>query len=163
MKTIYLVRHAKSGWDNANTSDFERPLNEQGRRSAPRMAELINDEGVLPELVISSPANRAITTAEIFCDTLGYPRERMLPLLDIYHGGTAELLTILQQIPDGCATAMLFGHNPTITDFANLLAGKSIVSMETCGIARIDLEIDSWEGAGRGKGKLAWYHYPKEH
>ncbi|MEI8032451.1 MAG: histidine phosphatase family protein [Chlorobiaceae bacterium] len=162
MKTIYLVRHAKSGWDSANTSDFDRPLSDRGRKSAPRMAELLKGMGVLPEMIISSPAKRAITTAEIFSRALDYPEESILSLLEVYHGGTDDLLAVVRKIPAGCATAMLFGHNPTITDFAGLLAGKMMATMDPCGIARIDMDIDSWEDAGSAKGRLVWHDSPKE-
>ncbi|MEI6651503.1 MAG: histidine phosphatase family protein [Chlorobiaceae bacterium] len=161
MKTIYLVRHAKAG--SAHSGDFDRTLNKVGLKAAHFMAELLEEKSVVPDLVIASPAIRALTTAEIFCDILGYPKEQIEKRIEIYEGGAGRLLKIVQQIPDNCSTAMLFGHNPTMTAFSNLLSGGGIDSLATCGIARIDLDIKTWSDADADTGKLVWYDYPKKH
>jgi len=161
MKTIYLVRHAKSG--SAHSGDFDRTLNDVGLKAAHFMAELLEEKSVVPDLVIASPASRALTTAEIFCDILGYPKEQIEKRIEIYEGGAGRLLKIAQQLPDNCTTAMLFGHNPTMTAFSNLLSGGGIDSLATCGIARIDLDIKSWSDADADTGKLVWYDFPKKH
>ena len=163
MKTIYLVRHAKSGWDNHDLADFDRPLNDRGLKSAPFMAYQLKKKEIKPVLVISSPANRAFTTAEIFCEILEYPRDQIVPRIEIYEGGTTHLLNIVQQIPDNYTTVMLFGHNPTITDFVNLLAGNHIDSMSTCSIVSVDMKIKSWEKAAADTGKIVFHEYPKKH
>jgi phosphohistidine phosphatase len=163
MKTLYLVRHAKSDWANAHTGDFQRTLNERGTKAAPYMAALLKQKMVIPELVISSPANRALTTAEFFCEILGYPKEQIQQRIEIYEGGTTQLLKIVQQINECCKTAMLFGHNPTMTDFSNLLAGHHNDSLVTCGVVRIDLGIKSWKEAAPDTGNLVWYEFPKKH
>jgi phosphohistidine phosphatase len=162
MKTIYLVRHAKSDWENALTSDFDRPLNARGTKSAPVMASLLKKMDVLPELIISSPANRAITTAELFCEILGYPKELIKQRIEIYEGGSQMLLKIVREMSDSCKIVMLFGHNPTITQFSNLLTGNHIDSLVTCGVVRIDLEINSWKEAAADTGKIVWYEFPKK-
>lgn len=163
MKTLYLVRHAKSDWGNAHTGDFQRTLNHRGLKAAPYMAALLKEKKVFPELVISSPANRALTTAEFFCEILGYPKELIQQRMEIYEGGAGQLLKIVQQINDNCKTALLFGHNPTMTDFSNLLAGHHIDSLVTCGVVRIDMEIKSWKDAAPGSGNFIWYEFPKKH
>jgi len=163
MKTLYLVRHAKSSWANAETGDFDRPLNERGLKSAPLMATLLKEKKVIPELIVTSPANRAVTTAEIFCEILGYPKELIQQRIEIYEGGTGNLLNIVQQLPDSSKTVMLFGHNPTITEFSNLLSGNHIDSMVTCGVARIDMSVESWRDAACKTGKFVWYEFPKKH
>jgi phosphohistidine phosphatase len=163
MKTIYLVRHAKSDWGNANTGDFDRTLNARGMKAAPFMAALLKKKGILPDLIISSPATRALTTAELFCDTLDYPAEKIKPRIEVYRGGVLDLLKIVQQIPDTCESAMLFGHNPTLTEFSNLLAGSYIENVATCGVVKIELDIESWKSANPDGGKLAWYDFPKKH
>jgi phosphohistidine phosphatase len=163
MKTIYLVRHAKSDWGNANTGDFERTLNTRGMKAAPFMAALLKKKMIAPELVISSPATRALTTAELFCDILDYPKEQIQTRMEIYEGGVLNLLKIIQQIPDTCSSAMLFGHNPTLTEFSNLLGGSYIESLVTCGVVRIDLDIESWKEANPDGGKMIWYDFPKKH
>ena len=163
MKTLYLVRHAKSSWANANTGDFDRPLNERGLKSATLMAALLKEKKVLPEMIVTSPANRAITTADIFCDTLEFPKVLIQRRIEIYEGGTGNLLNIVQQLPDSGKTVMLFGHNPTITEFSNLLSGHHIDSMVTCSVARIDMAVESWKDAAKNTGKLVWYEFPKKH
>ncbi len=163
MKTIYLVRHAKSDWGSEHTSDFDRTLNERGMKAAPFMASLLKEKKVHPELVIASPAIRALTTAEIFCNILGYPKEKIEKRIEIYEGGAGRLLNIVQQITDNCSTAMIFGHNPTMTAFSNLLSGGGIDSLVTCAVVRIDLDIKSWSNAEAETGKLVWYDFPKQH
>ncbi|MEI6638310.1 MAG: phosphohistidine phosphatase [Chlorobium sp.] len=163
MKTIYVVRHAKAGLGGTHTGDFDRKLNEVGLKAAHFMAELLEQRGVVPELVLSSPAERAINTAEIFCDILRYPKERLEKRMEIYEGGAGRLLTILQQIADTNKTVMLFGHNPTISSFSNLLAVGDIDSLATCGVVRIDVAVDSWREVRPGSGKLIWYEFPKRY
>ncbi len=163
MKTIYLVRHAKSDWKSADTGDFNRTLNERGIKAAPLMAALLKKKRVLPDLVITSPATRALSTAELFCEILGYPKKNILQQIEIYEGGVLNLLKVVQQIPDNCTTAMLFGHNPMLTEFSNLLAGSYTENLATCGVVRIDLDIESWKNANPDAGELIWYDAPKEH
>ncbi len=161
MKTIYLVRHAKAG--SAPSGDFDRNLNEAGLKAAHFMAELLEEKSVSPDLVIASPAIRALATAEIFCDILGYPKEQIERRIEVYEGGAGRLLKIVQQISDNCSTAMLFGHNPTMTAFSNLLSGGRIDSLATCAVVQIDLDIKSWSAAKAETGRQVWYDFPKKH
>ena len=163
MKTIYIVRHAKSGWENAQTKDFDRTLNENGMKTAPFMAALLKEKAVHPDLVLSSPANRAITTAELFCEILDYPKEDIRQHIEIYEGGSNHLLNIVQQIPDSCKTVMIFGHNPTLTDFSNQLAGNHLDNLVPSGVVRIDMDIPSWKDSAQEKGKTVWYEFPQKH
>jgi len=161
MKTLYLVRHAKAG--SSYSGDFDRMLNESGRKAAHLMGELFDAKGVVPDLVIASPAKRALTTAEIFCEILGYPEERLEQRMEIYEGGAGRLLTILQQVGDSHNTVLMFGHNPTITLLVNLLAGSAHEGIATCGVVRLDLDFDSWSDLRAGSCRLVWYDYPKQH
>ena len=163
MKTLYLVRHAKSSWDNANLADFDRPLNKRGKKAAPFMAELMQEKGVSPDLIISSPANRALTTAETFCGTLDYPLEKIEKHMEIYEGGLNHMLQVVRRIPDDHPTAMLFGHNPTLTSFANFISGQHLENIVTCGIVRIDMKNDSWKETMMDSGELVWYEYPRKY
>ncbi len=163
MKTLYLVRHAKSSWDNANLADFDRPLNKRGHKAAPFMAKLMHEKNVQVDLIISSPANRALATAEIFSDVLEYPREKIEQRIEIYEGGLNHMLQLVRQIPDNCSAAMLFGHNPTLTSFANLLSGEHLENIVTCGIVRIDMKSGSWQETMMDSGELVWYEYPKKY
>ena len=160
MKTLYLVRHAKSDWKNPHCGDFDRPLNERGLKSAPFIAGLLKEKKVHPELVMASPANRALTTAEIFCEILGYPKELIQQRIEIYEDGAGNLLKIVQHLPDSSNTVMLFGHNPTMTEFSTLLSGKLIDSMKTCSVNCIAMDIESWKDAASNTGKLVWHEVP---
>ena len=126
------------------------------------MATMLEKKCVHPDFVISSPAIRAITTAKLFCDILSYPHVRIQQRSEIYNGRASQLLNIVQQIPDNCKTAMLFGHNPTITEFAILLIGKHIESMPTCGIVQINFDFTLWQDVAPDKGKKVWYEYPRK-
>ncbi len=163
MKTLYLVRHAKSSWDNVNMADFDRPLNGRGKKNAPFMGELMQEKNVRPDLVVSSPANRAITTAEAFSEALGYPPEKIEKRMEIYEGGINEMLRLVRGIPETCDTVMLFGHNPTLTVFAGFVSGHRLENIVTCGVVRIDMSGDSWQETMMDSGTLAWYEYPKKY
>ncbi|HWR00466.1 MAG TPA: histidine phosphatase family protein [Chlorobaculum sp.] len=163
MKSLYLVRHANAGWDNSWTADFDRSLSDRGRLQAREISTRLFNKGVLPELIVTSPAKRALDTAGIFADHLGYDPGKIVQKMEIYQGGPDELVEIVQSFPEEYRNVMLFGHNPVITMFASWLAGKSMASMETCGVLRIDLEKKRWTDAKQGKGKVAWYEYPHQH
>jgi phosphohistidine phosphatase len=163
MKTLYLVRHAKSSWDNAGISDFERPLNDRGLQSAPSMAGLLKENQVRPDIIISSPATRAIETAVIFCEVLGHDADTIRQHIEIYEGGVRNLQKIVQHIPDNCRVAMIFGHNPTMTEFSNFLTGKHIDNIVTCGIVRIDFGLQSWNEVTMNSGSMVSYDFPKKH
>ena len=163
MKTLYLVRHAKSSWDNVNMSDFDRPLNKRGEKAAPFMAKLLAEKEVRPDLVISSPANRALTTAEVFCGELGYPEEKIEQRMEIYEGGLNEMLRLVREVPDNLDTVMLFGHNPTLTAFTRFISGHNLENIVTCGVVRIDMKSDAWQSAMMDSGTFAWYEYPKKY
>ncbi|NTW52226.1 MAG: phosphohistidine phosphatase [Chlorobiaceae bacterium] len=160
MKSLYLVRHANAGWDESWTADFDRSLTDRGRLEAREMSTRLFNKGVSPELIVTSPANRALCTAEIFADHLGCDPDRIVQKMEIYQGGTDELAEIVRSIPEEYSEVMLFGHNPVITMFSSWLAGKSMGSMETCGVVRIDLGKTKWMDAKQGKGAVGWQEYP---
>ena len=160
MKSLYLVRHAKAGWDNSWTDDFDRSLTDRGRLDAREISTRLFNKGVVPELIVTSPAKRALDTAEIFADHLGCSPDKVVQKMEIYQGGPEELGEIVQSLQEEYRNVMLFGHNPVITMFASWLTGKSMASMETCGVLRIDLEKKRWADAKQGKGKVTWYEYP---
>ncbi len=161
MKTLYIVRHAKAG--SSHSGDFERMLNEAGLKAAHVMGELLEEKGVVPDLVIASPAVRALRTSEIFCEILGYPVERLEQRMEIYEGGALRLMSILQQVGDSHNTVLMFGHNPTMTLLVSLLAGSDHESMATCGVVRLDYDGDVWSDLCSGSCRQAWYDYPKLH
>lgn len=163
MKKLFLIRHAKSSWDEEGLTDFERPLNKRGKRDAPFMASLLNKEKIKPDLIISSPANRAISTAQIFAEELDYPSEKILIEKIIYLSGIKQLEEIVQSIPDSNKTVLIFGHNPSLTYYANHLGNKFIDNIPTCGIVGLEPGDKSWREVERGICKTFFFEYPKKY
>ena len=163
MKNLFLTRHAKSSWGNPGLADIDRPLNERGKKAAPFMGKLIVDKGEKPDLLISSPANRALSTAKAFGGAMGLVENDIIIDRTIYGAGAQQLLELVQDQDDLYKSIMLFGHNPTFTSFVNLLTGNNIMNVVTCGVIRIDFEFSSWTDIDFGSGRLAYYEYPKKY
>lgn len=160
MKTLLMLRHAKSDWGDASLNDFDRPLAKRGERDAPRMGKALKERGPLPDLVISSPAARAKATVEAFLPAAGLD---IVPQFEggIYESPSAELMRIIRKIPDASECAMIVGHNPGFENTVSRLTNTDI-RMPTAALACIELSIDSWEDAEDGKGKLVWLLTPKQ-
>jgi len=162
MKTLYLVRHAKSSWKFPELSDHDRPLNKRGKRDAPAMGKRLVLRGVKVDAMISSSANRAYTTAQVIAGEIGYPITDIMPNSELFHADPATIRDVTQQLNENTQTAMLFGHNPGFTWAANQLANLQIDNIPTCGIVAISFPIDSWTEVEFGKGELVFYDYPKK-
>lgn len=163
MKNLFLTRHAKSSWSNPGLADIDRPLNERGKKAAPVMGRLIVDKGEKPELLISSPANRALSTAKAFGEVMGLVENDIIVNRAIYGAGAQQLLELVQNQDDLHKSIMLFGHNPTFTSFVNMLTGSNIMNVVTCGVVRINFEYSSWIDIDFGSGRLVYYEYPKKY
>lgn len=163
MKTLYIVRHAKSSWDYPELTDFERPLNKRGLRDAPFMGKILKEMGILPELIISSPALRAYKTAKIISEEIGYQLEDIETSESLYEYGTKEALQIIQSVDDEINSLMIFGHNPTLTQLNNYLSNNRIDNIPTCGITSIIFNVDKWNKIKTGLGKEEFFEYPKKH
>ena len=161
MKTLYLVRHAKSSWDYPELTDFDRPLNKRGKRDAPDMGRRLKSRGIKPDLMLSSPANRALTTCQIIADAIGYNEHKIETDKQIFHATANTLLKVLNQVDDQNDSAMLFGHNPGFTDFANELVDTDIYNIPTCGVFACTFPLDSWSYVNWSSGSLLFYDYPK--
>lgn len=160
MKTLLLIRHAKSSWDDASLADFERPLNERGRRAAPFMGGFLRREGLVPDVVVSSPAVRAKQTAEAVIAAGGF--DGALAFEDsIYEASPNALRDAVAAIDDAAATAMLVGHNPGMEGFIRYLTGE-IESMPTGAVAVVSLDIDSWAAATDSCGTLDMVLRPRD-
>jgi phosphohistidine phosphatase len=161
MKTLYLVRHAKSSWKFAELSDFERPLNKRGKRDAPTMGLFLKDKNFHPDIILSSPAVRAAKTAKIIADILSYSRNKIQFDEEIYEADTKTLFKIASNTNDKFNSAMMFGHNPSMTYFASSLANIRIDNIPTCGIVCVELDISSWKEISEHSGILKFFEYPK--
>jgi len=162
LKIVYLIRHAKSSWENPALTDFQRPLNPRGLRDAPFMAKLLRDKGVEPDLLVSSPANRALTTATFFADAFGVKPEEIVRKADIYEAYPSDILQIIAELPTESAVVLLFGHNPTFTSIANHFTPDEFIdNIPTCGIVKIEAATDDWKTFG-STGKATAFHFPKQ-
>jgi len=162
MKTLYIVRHAKSSWDDPNLDDFDRPLNSRGKRDAPEMGKRLRDQGIKPNLLISSAANRAHKTAVTIAKEIGYPKNEIKRTENFYLTSVNSALKIIHQVDNSVDFLMIFGHNPCWTDLANYLCNAHIDNIPTCGITAISFDIDNWAEVNRGKGTLVFFDYPKK-
>jgi phosphohistidine phosphatase len=164
MKTLYVIRHAKSSWDDTDLSDFDRPLNERGKRDAPRMGKRLKEKSVHPDLMLSSPAKRAWSTCKRIAEVLGYPEENIKADKGLYHANEDNILAILRKIDDKYNTVLIFGHNPGLTDFINSLSRDKkmkIFNIPTCGIVAFSLDVEHWNLIDYGNGKFLFFDYPK--
>lgn len=159
MRTLYIVRHAKSSWADAGTDDAARPLNERGRHDAPMMAKRFADLHEPLGLLLASPALRARSTADAFASALGLPVQENTRL---YLATADELLAVVQGLPDEVRSAMIVGHNPGLSVLVDDLTGDGMGDMPTCAMARIDLDAGHWNKVARNTGRLVWWDMPKE-
>jgi len=162
MKTLYLVRHAKSSWDDPEMKDHDRPLNDRGKRDAPRMGKRMKEREITPDLMLSSPANRAITTCKEMARIIGYQEDRIKTDKRIYHADEDNLFGVLKELNERQEVVMLFGHNPGLTYFANILLNENIMNIPTCGIVAGKLKIKSWQEIKPKCGKLEFFDFPKK-
>lgn len=162
MRRLTLVRHAKSSWDYAELSDFERPLNNRGRRDAPAMARRLATELERPLRLVSSPALRAITTAHAFAEALGIPHTAIRLEPRIYEASRGTLLGLVRELDDADSHVLLFGHNPGFSELAQLLAPCPFSEMPTCAAATLGLDAAHWREVRHGNGSLLRYQYPKK-
>ncbi len=161
MKTVYFVRHAKSSWDDMSLSDKDRPLNKRGFRDAPFMAEVLKGKGVKADAIVSSPANRAYTTATYFAKSLEIEVDNIIVKEQIYEAYIEEVLDVVKNLDESLTTVLVFGHNPTFTSLANRFSSDYIPNLPTCGIVKIESSSDLWTGFGRDNAKRTAFYYPK--
>ena len=161
MKTLLILRHAKSSWDNLDLSDYDRPLNKRGKRDAPRMGFFLRQQDLVPDLIISSTAKRAKKTAKLFAKAVGYKEKISLENV-FYHAKPETYITVLREISHDYERIMVIGHNPGLETLVTILTG-SMELMPTAAIAHVLLPIDQWDQlTGEMEGKLQNLWRPKE-
>lgn len=158
MKTLILNRHAKSDWGSPDLSDFDRPLNKRGKRDTPMMVERFLKKKIKPDLIISSPANRALTTAKQFADAL---KMIIKEEIEIYNGSERYFKKELENFDDKINTILAFGHNPDFTSLATYFSGEFFANIPTCGIVCIDFDINTWKDIHKENGTIRFFDYPK--
>lgn len=163
MKTLYLMRHAKSSWGFEMLNDQQRPLNDRGRDDAPLMGQALAGREVKLDLMVSSPAVRALSTAALVAEALGHPPEQLRVLDAIYEADVDTLLAVVHELPDTAASVLLVGHNNTLTDFANLLSPSSIPLMPTSSIVCLRFATEQWAEVARTNAEYYFFDKPKNH
>ena len=163
MKLILIVRHAKSSWSSPSLSDFDRPLNDRGKRDAPEMARRLKEKRIIPDLLVSSTAVRALSTARYFAEGFGIAQNKIMEVPSLYHAPASVFYETLASIPDdkGFETIALFSHNPGITAFVNDLELATIDNMPTCGVFGFRAKTDSWKDVADAEKSFWFFDAPK--
>jgi len=159
MKTLYVLRHAKSSWDAPELADFDRPLNERGENAAPFVGKFMAVNGFEPQVIVSSPAVRARETARLAKEAAHLSAD-IIHDERIYEASPRTLQTVASSIDDRFESAMLVGHNPGMEGIVRLLTGRS-EEMPTAALAVIDLDIQRWSEIDSGLGSLRRIIRPK--
>lgn len=161
MKQLILVRHAKSSWKDPGLADVDRPLNERGMRNTPEMGKRLARRGVRPDLILSSPARRAVATAKLLAAELGYPVADIEIVETLYEASEGVWLGLVHGLPAHVRSALIVGHNPEITAVVNRLCAARIDNVPTCGMLILGYETDSWGEVGRREPSEWDFDYPR--
>ena len=164
MKTIYLVRHAAAAKGKPKSPDMKRVLSKKGRKEAVKMAKKLKKNGTLPDLLISSPAKRAMQTARVFAKAIKYPKDKILLNKTLYEANNASsngtLLEDVRRMDDQFQSVIVFGHDPLLTEFAHYLRKDFTEALPGCAVVRFDFNNISWTKVTAGRGILKFFDYP---
>lgn len=163
MKTLLLIRHAKSSWANLGETDFDRSLNDRGKREAVEMAEKLVSHSIKINAFVSSTAKRARKTCKAFLEAYGKKTEDMILVEKLYHPAPHAFYEVIKELNDGDDNVAIFSHNPGITEFVSTVCGKvRIVDMPTCGVFAVEADIESWKDFEKAEKSFLFFKYPKE-
>jgi len=163
VKTLYIIRHAKSSWEDPEMDDVDRPLNDRGKRDAPRMGKRLKEKEVHPHLMVASPAKRTFSTARRIGKILGYAKKDIVREKKLYHATDDQMLSVVNGFNDKHEVIFIFGHNPGLTEFANSLRNDEyeIDNIPTCGVIAFQFNVNSWKDITWGIGTMLFYDFPK--
>jgi phosphohistidine phosphatase len=161
MKTLFLIRHAKSSWDDTALPDQDRPLDARGKRDAPTIGKRLAKRDVKPDLIVSSPARRALTTAQIIARELDYKLKDIVVDDRRYASAIDDLFNVIHKLGDKQERAMLFGHNPESTELAHRLSSQ-ITHMPACAVAEFTFNAKFWSNIGKATLAKVALDYPKK-
>ena len=162
MKTLIIVRHAKSSWANIGERDFDRNLNERGKADAPHMAKKLLDSNIKVDTFISSTAKRARKTAKAFIEAYGKTKEDIILTDDLYNAAAGIFYETIAVLKNEQQAVAIFAHNPGITDFVNTLCNTQIDEMPTCAMFAVQIPIDSWKDFKAADKEFLFFKYPKQ-
>ena len=162
MKTLLLVRHAKSSWGDFTLPDFDRPLNERGKKDAPEMAKRLLARKISIDAFVSSPAKRAKKTCKLFCREFNEQEDKIIYVDRLYLAPAHAFFDVVKSLNNKFKTVAVFAHNPGITEFANSLCGEAAVDdMPTCAVFAIEIRTDDWAGLESAEKKFLFFDHPK--
>ena len=161
MKTLLLIRHAKSSWDAPGLSDFDRPLNERGKKDAPEMAKRLKDKDIAIDLLVSSPARRARKTAKYFAEEFDVKKDDIQVEKVLYGALTSQFEQVVAAMKDKDDTIALFSHNPGITEYANTLCEVHTDNMPTSSVFAVQADIAKWQDFTKAEKMFLFFDYPK--
>ena len=161
MKTLLLIRHAKSSWDDPGLSDFERPLNDRGKKDAPAMAERLYERGIKIDAFVTSPARRARKTAEQFSKQYKKDKDDLVLKTELYMATDEAFNSVVEKLNDDLDCVAVFSHNPGITDFANSLTDARTDNIPTCGVFAVKIKSKHWKDFVDAKKEFWFFDYPK--
>lgn len=162
MLRLVLLRHGKSSWDDARLDDFERPLAPRGLRNVPEMGRRLARRGLVPDLVVSSTAVRALATARGVAREIGYREDRIREAPELYLASPDEILAVIRSTPAGIGALMVVGHNPGLTELANRLDDIRLDNMPTAAMLCVEFNASSWADIRPAEAELCWFDYPKK-
>ena len=163
MKKLFLIRHGKSSWEFPDLHDKDRPLKKRGRRDGLVIGKKLKEANVEADLIISSPANRAHSSAVIIAQEIGYPESSIILEDRIYFEGIKAIFDVINNIKDHFNTVLMFGHNPDFTTLANQFSDDYIDNVPTTGVIGIEFDIENWKDASTENGKLILFDYPSRY
>jgi len=161
MKTLIIVRHAKSSWDDMTQKDIDRPLNDRGKKDAPEMAQRLKEKGIKPDALISSPARRARKTARYFAEVFDLGKKDIDIEDALYEASIAAFEKVTEGLKNKWSTVVLFSHNPGITEFANTLTNVRIDDMPTCAVFAVSIHTDEWLNFKTAAKRFLFFDYPR--
>lgn len=161
MKTLLLIRHAKSSWNDPTLSDFERTLTERGKSDAKMMAKRMTEKSIDIHFFVSSPAKRAKKTAKIFLKEFDEKEKNLFLVPSLYEGSVQNFYETIESLPDKEDMVALFAHNPGITEFVNSLECSPIYNMPTCAVFALKIETKDWKHFREAEKEFLFFDYPK--
>ncbi len=163
MKKLYLLRHAKSSWNDPSLDDFDRPLNKRGKKDAPFMGNILTEMKIELDLILTSPSKRTLSTAKIILEKLNLSIKYLKEEEKIYLASENELLEIARNLDNEFIRVMIVGHNPGLTDLSNFLSKQKIDNIPTCGIVGLKAKINSWKEIDKNIFEQELFEYPKKY
>jgi phosphohistidine phosphatase len=161
MKQIFLIRHAKSSWNDSSVRDIDRPLNDRGREDAPDMARRLKKRDIKIDRLVSSPAKRAKQTAKLFAEELGIDKDDVLIVPDLYEANENDFLRTILGLKDKWNSVAIFSHNPGILAFAGALTTTELTDMPTCAIFGARVDTEEWKEFPSARKEFLFFDYPK--